>query len=160
MLNITEQLPEYRSEMERYIYIYILLHFRPPFQTYIYISHALKNRANQRPGLPLHILQYATRNMQRVVFHSTFPSSLARNSLLGSIWGLLKSQLRNSSTPANHYEYFRSRLEIFQRFPNTSEDFGRFSENLKKSQKSLKITFEQFPKFPGNYNRKCQVYIY
>ena len=27
---------------------------------YIYISHALKNATNQRPGLPLHILQYAT----------------------------------------------------------------------------------------------------
>ena len=68
--------------------------------------------------------------MQRVVFYSTFPSLLARNSLLGSIWGLLKSQLRNSSTPANHYEHFRSHLEIFRRFPNTSEDFRRFSKKF------------------------------
>ena len=35
--------------------------------------------------LPLHILRYATGNMQRVVFHSTFSSLLALNSLLGSI---------------------------------------------------------------------------
>ena len=52
---------------------------------YMYLSHALKNKANRRPGLPLHILRYVTGNMQRVVFHSTFPSLLARNSLLGSI---------------------------------------------------------------------------
>ena len=76
---------------------------------------------------------YSTGNMQRVVFHSTFPSLLALNSLLGSIWGFLKSQLRNSSTPANHYEHFRSHPEIFRRFSNTFEDFRRFSENFKKS---------------------------
>ena len=52
---------------------------------YLKLSHALKNTANQRPGLPLHILRYVTGNMQRVVFHSSFPSLLARNSLLGSI---------------------------------------------------------------------------
>ena len=97
------------------------------------LSHALKNTANQRPGLPLHILRYVTGNMQRVVFHSTFPSLLARNSLLGPIWGVLKSQLRNSSTPANHYEHFQSRPEIFRRFLITSEDFRKFSEIFKKS---------------------------
>ena len=52
---------------------------------YCILSHALKNTANQSPGLPLRILRYATGNMQRVVFHSTFPSFLTRNSLLGSI---------------------------------------------------------------------------
>ena len=90
------------------------------------LSHTLKNTANQRPGLPLHILRYATGNMQWVVLHSTIPSLLARSSLLGSIWGLLKSHLRNSSTPANCYEYFRSGTEIFRRFPNTSDDFRKF----------------------------------
>ena len=51
-----------------------------------FLSHALKNTANQKRGLPLHILQYATGDtcMQWVVFHSTFLSLLARNSLLGS----------------------------------------------------------------------------
>ena len=52
---------------------------------YCVLFHALKNTANQRPGLPLHILWYAMGSMQRVVFHSTFPALLARNSLLGSI---------------------------------------------------------------------------
>ena len=50
---------------------------------YCVFSHTLKNTANQRPGLPLHILRYATDNIQRVVFLSTFPSLLAR--ILGSI---------------------------------------------------------------------------
>ena len=106
------------------IFYYIILYYS--------LSHALKNTANQRPGLPLQILLYATGNMQWVVFHSTFPSLLVCNSLLGSIWRLLKIQLRNSSTPTIHYEHFRSRPEIFRKFPNTSENFRRFSENSKK----------------------------
>ena len=116
---------------------------------YCILSHALKNTANQRPGLPLHILRYAAGNTQRVVFHSSFPLLLARNSLLGSIRGLLKSKFRNSSTPANHYEHFRSCPEI-------SEDFRtlpRISENFKKSLKHLNITFEPFPKFSENFWR-------
>ena len=54
---------------------------------YYTLSHALKNTANQRPGLPMYILGYAMGNtcMQRVVFHSTFPSLLVHNSLLGYI---------------------------------------------------------------------------
>ena len=42
-----------------------------------------RKTANQKPGKLLHILQYATGNMQWVVFHSTFPSLLARNSYAG-----------------------------------------------------------------------------
>ena len=49
-----------------------------------YLSHAMKNTANQRQGLPLHILQYAMGNMQWVVFHFTFLSLLVHNSFLGS----------------------------------------------------------------------------
>ena len=91
--------------------------------------------------------EYAT----GIVFHSTFPSLLARNSHLGSFWELLKNQLRNFSIPANHYEHFRSRPEIFQWFSNTSEDFRRFSENFKTSQKrniwkTLLNHFRSFPK--------------
>ena len=73
--------------------------------------------------------------MLRVVFHSTFPSLLARNSLLGSIWGLLKSQLRNSSIPANHYEHFRSRPE---NFPKISEHFRRLPKIFPKILKNHK----------------------
>ena len=43
---------------------------------YMYLSHA----ANQRPGLPLHILRYATGSIPL-----SFPVLLAGNSLLGSI---------------------------------------------------------------------------
>ena len=121
---------------------------------YCVLSHALKNTVNQRPGLPLHILRYATGNMQRVVFHSTFPSLLARNSLLRSFCELLKNQLRSFSTPANHYEYFRSRPEIFDDFrtlPNISEDCQRFSKiyiNRSSSPKTGLKRFQSFRNFP------------
>ena len=130
----------------------------------LYISHTLKSTANQRPVLPLHILRYLTGNMQSVIFHSTFLSLLARNSLLGSIWGLLKSQLQNSSTPANHYKHFRSRPEIFWRFPNISKDFWTFlkiSKDLPKILKHKNIwklllnsfsqVFRKFPKISEDF---------
>ena len=44
------------------------------------LSHALKNTANQSQDYRCIFC-----GMQRVVFHSTFPSLLERNSLLGSI---------------------------------------------------------------------------
>ena len=86
-------------------------------------------------------------NMQWVVFHSTFVSWLVRNSLLGSIWGLLKSQLRNSSTPANHYEHFQSRAEIFRTFwtlPKISEGFLKI---LKTHENIWKLLFNHFQSF-------------
>ena len=38
-----------------------VLHFIVSYYIVLYciLSHALKNTANQRPGLPLHILRYA-----------------------------------------------------------------------------------------------------
>ena len=69
--------------IDKILCLHICMHIC--MHVYMYLSHALKNTANRRPGLPLHILRYVTGNMQRVVFHSTFPSLLARNSLLGSI---------------------------------------------------------------------------
>ena len=91
---------------------------------YYILSHTLKNTANQRPGLPLHILRYST--------------LLSRHYLRAKVyWGLFedlsKASSRISSSPENHYEHFRSRPEIFRRFSNSSEDFRRFSENFKKS---------------------------
>ena len=83
--------------------------------TLVFIS-CLKNTANQRPGLPLQFLQYATGSMQLLLRTSQKPA--------------LKL-----STPANHYQHFRSRPEIFRCFSNTSEDFRRFFENFKKSEK-------------------------
>ena len=54
---------------------------------YCILSHALKTTANLTGHdiLPLHILRYATGNMQWYSTLSTFPSLLAHNSLLGSI---------------------------------------------------------------------------
>ena len=49
---------------------------------YYFLSHALKNTANQRPRKPLRILRYPTCSIQwvvfqRVVFHLAFPPLLA-----------------------------------------------------------------------------------
>ena len=100
----------------------------------LYFIPCLEKYSQSEARITLHILRYATGNMQRVVFHSTFPSFLPRNSLLGSIWGLLKSELQNLSTPANHYEHLRSHPEIvYEDFRTLSKTSGRFSENFKKS---------------------------
>ena len=105
--------------------------------------------------------------MQRVVFHSTFPSFLARNSLLGSIWGLLKSELRNLSTPANPYKHFRSQC-IRKSFPKISKDFPKILKihkniwklllnrfrSLRKISEDFRILpkiFEDFPKILKNH---------
>ena len=49
-----------------------------------------------------------------------------------------QSQLRNSSTSANHYEHFRSRMDFFRWFPNTSEDIRRFPKVSEDFTKILK----------------------
>ena len=86
---------------------------------YMYLSHALKITANQRPGLPLHILRYAT-GMRAIVYWGPFEN-------------LSKASSETLQLLRTHYEYFRSRPENFRSFPNTSEHFRRFSENFKKS---------------------------
>ena len=52
-----------------------------------------------------------------------------------------KSHLRNSSTPANHYEHFQSRPEIFRRF-------SKISENLKYHKNIWKLLLNHFQSFP------------
>ena len=49
------------------------------YRTVLYctLSHALKNTANQRPGLPLHILRYATSTMQRVICNGWYSTLLS-----------------------------------------------------------------------------------
>ena len=59
------------------------------------------------------ILWYATGNMQRVVFHSTFQSLIVRNS-----YGLLR-KIPNSS---NHV---RKCSDGFRTLPKISEDFSK-----------------------------------
>ena len=138
-------------------YLYIIL-------KYYILSHALKNTANQRLGLPLHILRYTTGNMQRLVFHSTLPSLLARNSLLGSIWGLFKSQLRNSSTPANHYEHLRDRVRrFFEDFRALPKIFRKFLKNHKKKPSenyfwTASEVFRKLPKISEHFRRYPRIF--
>ena len=104
--------------------------------------------------------RYATGNMQRVVFHSTFLSLLARNSLLGSIWRLLKSQLRNSSTPANRYKHFPSRLvsEDFRTPPKISEDFPKILKYHKIIWKTLLNSFRSFTKISEDFRTLSKIF--
>ena len=89
----------------------------------VYISHALKNTANKRPGLPLHFLRYATGSIPLY-----FPVVTCVQQFTG-----VHLSYSQKPAPANYYEHFRSRPEFFRSFPNTSKDFRRFSENFKKS---------------------------
>ena len=122
---------------------------------YYILSHALKNTANQRPGLPLHILRYATGNMQRVVFHSTFPSLLARNSLLGS--SKSAPRLFNSCEPLRTFPItsgnFPKISKHFRRFPKISEDFPK----ILKNHKAPGNTIELFPKFSKSFTNRLSL---
>ena len=86
------------------------------------LSYALKNTANQSPGLPLHILQYASINLQRVVFdHSTFPSLLM---CVTVYLGPFEDFSKILQTFSDHVQKF------FRWFFNTSKDFRKkTSEN-------------------------------
>ena len=109
--------------------LYVL--YSVPGGGYSHLSHALKNTANRRPRLPLHILRYATGNMQQVVFHL-----LARNSLLGSIC-IEDFSKAISETP----QLLRTITNISDHVRTFSEDFRRFSENLKKIIKTSENYF-------------------
>ena len=91
---------------------------------YYILYHANENTARQKPGKLLHVLRYATGNMPRVVFHSTFPSFLARNSYV--CWRPFDGSPANvcgvSITPAKFSYDFRTlrRIpKIFRKFKKT-----------------------------------------
>ena len=108
-----------------YIILYYIMSCYVLF--YYIISHSLKNTANQRPGLPLHILRYATGSIS--LYFPVIPC--ARGVHLKTS----QKQAPKPSTPA--CEPLRTfpitSGNRFRKFPNTSEDFQRFSENFKKS---------------------------
>ena len=100
---------------------------------YIFIP-CLENTANQRPGLPLHILRYATSIYATGSIPLYFPVIPCAQQFTGV---QLRTSQRRAPKPFNSYEPLR-RFPItsgnrFRRFPNTSKDFRRFSENFKKS---------------------------
>ena len=94
---------------------------------YCTLSHALKNTANQRPGLPLHILRYATGSIPLY-----FPVIPCAQQLTGVH---LRTSQKRAPKPFNSCEPLRTfpitSGNRFRRFPNTYEDFRRFSENFK-----------------------------
>ena len=125
------------------------------FSWYIHLSHALKkiNTANKRSVLLLHILWYATGNagMQQVVFHSTFPSLLARNSFLGSFWGskISSETFQLLWTIMNSSDHIQRFSDNFRILPKISEDFPKILKSHKNSEKHFWTIFEVFDKLPN-----------
>ena len=124
---------------------------------YMYLSHALKNTANQRPGLPLHILQYAMGNN-----YATGSCIQLYVPVITCVQQFNGVHLRTSQKPALKLFNFCEPLQTFLitpgnhfwRFLNTFEEFRRFSENFKKAKKHLENTFELFPKFFKSFTLK------
>ena len=95
-------------------------------QLYYYLSHALKNTANQRPELPLHILRYATGSIQ--LYFPVIPC--AQTVYWGPFEDFSKATsetfqlLRTITNISNHIR--KSFLKIskhFRRFPKIFQKF-------------------------------------
>ena len=83
---------------------------------YFISSHALKKTANQKPGLPLHILWYST--------------VLSRHYLRATVyWGpfedFSKAGLQNVSTLTDIFNHVREFSDNFRTLPKISEDFPK-----------------------------------
>ena len=93
---------------------------------YIFLSHALKNTANQRPGLPLHILQYAMGSIP--LYSPVIPC--AQQLTGGPFEDFSKASsktfqlLRTITNISNHiWKSFPKISEHLQRFPKISQKF-------------------------------------
>ena len=91
---------------------------------FFFLSHALKNTANQIPGLPLHILRYATGGSP--LYFTVIPCAQQFTGF----------HLRTSQ-PFNSCELLRTFPNTsgnrFRRLVNTSEDFPKIFQKFKKS---------------------------
>ena len=101
-----------------------------------YLFHALKNTANQRPGLPLHILRYATGNIPLLSCHSL------RTTVY---WGPFEDFSKASSET---FQLLRTITnipdQIRKSFPKISEHFGRFPKIFRKFKKIVKTSENYF----------------
>ena len=137
----------------------------------MYLSHDLKNTANQSPGLPLHILQHTTASIplyfpviscaqQFTGVHlrtSQKPAPKLFNSCeqlrtfpitSGNRFRRFSENFKIIKTSEN---YFLTVSEGFREFPKTSEDMRTFSKILKNHKKHLENTFELFLKFSKSF---------
>ena len=92
------------------------------------VSHAKENSANRKRGKPLHILRYATDNLQRVVFNATFTPLPASNRYAGVLLKTPPYQLRCFLIPAN-----------VSNEQNSSDHIRKFSEDFRILSKFSKI---------------------
>ena len=111
---------------------------------YKLLSHVFKNTANQRSGLPLHILQYATGSIPLyfpvITCAQQFTGFLLRTSHQPA------PKLFNSCEPLRTFPIMSGQFPIifehFRIFSNTFKDFRKFSKNFK----TILDRFQSFPK--------------
>ena len=99
------------------------------------LSHALKNTANQKPGLPLHILRFATDSIPLY-----FPVITCAQQFTGV-------HLRTSQRPALKLFNSFKPLRTFQITSGNSKDFPKILKTHKNIWKLLWTLSEVFRKF-------------
>ena len=108
--------PRYDNWLDSHGLVYVM--YITLLCIYMYLSHALKITANQRPGLPLHILRYAT-GMRAIVYWGPFENLSKASS----------ETLQLLRTITNISDHVRKISEVFQTLPNISEDFPKILKN-------------------------------
>ena len=115
-----------------YVYVYVHVHLHVYVYAYVYVyvylSLALKNTANQRPGLPLHILRYATGSIPLSFPVITCVQLLRTITNISDHVRKFPEDFQRFSENLNlkiTFEPFPKFFEDFQRFPKTSEDFKK-----------------------------------
>ena len=139
LINITLPINCYISRTYRIVLHCIVLHrmyciVLHRIVLYCILSHALKNTASQRPGLPLHTLRYATGNMQRVICNGQYSTLLSRHSLRATFyWGPFEDFSKASSET---FQLLRTITDISDHirklFPKIYEHFQRFTKIFQK----------------------------
>ena len=104
--------------------------------TYLFLSHALKNTANQRPGLPLHILRYATGSIPLY-----FPVITCAQQFT---WVHLRTSQKPTPKLFNSCEPLRTFPITSGNFPKISEQFRRPPKIFRKFWKIIKTSENYF----------------
>ena len=114
-----------------------------------FLSHTVKNTANQKPGEPLNTLRYSMGSIQRVVFHSAFPSCLAHKWYVCAFLRTSRFQLNviyHLRTFPNNSDHIRKFSDDFRTLPKISEDFPKIFKSHKNASQTDWNSFRRFPK--------------
>ena len=110
------------------------------FVVYCILSHAKENTANQKPGMPLHILRYPTRSIPLNFLVITCAQQLC--------WRLFEDYSESSpvlSNSANSSDYVRKFPESFRRVSEKFKNLEISKTVLNRFRTTLKIS-EHFQK--------------